>query len=76
MALTDRQRKILKDGLADGKVADEIADAIDSGSNDQGVAVADLGAAAAAGTDAALIDNLNAKVDELLGSLRAAGIIA
>jgi len=42
----------------------------------QGASVALLSAAAAAGTDAALIDALNAKVDELIGALNAAGIIA
>lgn len=85
MALTARQRKIIKDGLADGSVGDEIADAIDA----QGVAVADIGATTdlvgvdGTGSNAAplvetegRIDVVEAKVDELLGSLRAAGIIA
>ena len=75
MALSAKQRKIIKDGLADGAVGDEIADAIDA-AGVQGAAVADLAAAGAAGTDAALIDAANAKIDELLGSLRVAGIIA
>ena len=89
MALTDKQRKILRDGLADGKVADEIADAIDNGGNPQADAVAALGATAdlvgvdGAGDNAAplvetesRLDGLEAKVDEVIAALKAAGIMA
>ena len=76
MALSDKAREAMRRAITDDNTAEEVSDAIDSGANDQGAAVADLSAAGAAGTDAALIDAANAKIDELLGALRAAGIIA
>lgn len=76
MALTESQRQILRVAMGNRSKADAVADMIDAGGNPQGAAVTDLSAAGAAGTDAAIIDNANAKIDELLGSLRAVGIIA
>lgn len=89
MALSDKQRKILRDGLADRDVADAIADAIDSGGNPQASSVAALGAtsdlvgvdgsgdnaAPLAGTESRL-DDVEAKIDEVIAALKSAGIMA
>ena len=93
MALTEAQRKALRIALGSrgisGNEADAIADAIDSGGNPQGAAVADLGVttdltgvdgvgnnAADLATTESRLDDIEAKIDELLSSLRTAGIIA
>lgn len=85
MALSAKARRRLEVALARRDVAVEIADAIDSGSNAQAAAVADAGVIA--GTYAipaeptgaevdATVQVVADKVDELLASLRAAGILA
>lgn len=85
MALSAKAKKRLEVALARRDVAVEIAAAIDAGSNAQGAAVADL--AAISGTYAIPAEPTGAEVDAtaqtvatklnaLLASLRAAGIIA
>lgn len=78
MALTAKQRKIIKDGLADGKVGDEIADAIDAAGNAVGADVSDIASVDASdlATVITLANETKAQVNALLASLRAAGIIA
>lgn len=71
MALSEKAKKALKNGVADGDLGQEISDAIDLGSNPQGAAVADI-----ADTSTATTEEVGDKVNELLASLRAAGIIA
>lgn len=75
MALTTAQRKILRNALADKDAADAVADAIDSAANDAGAAVADLNQTITDPPTQAEVQAISDKVDELLASLRAAGII-
>ncbi len=94
MALSDKARRDLEIAMANSQdspdsTAKEVADAIDTGGNPQGSAVAEIGttvdlvgvdgsgsnAAPLTGTESRL-DVLEAKLDELTASLRAAGIIA
>jgi len=81
MALTAREEKDLRDALADqegspSQLTEKLKAAIletDTSAADR-TAIAALGllsAAGAAGTDATLIDNLNAKVDAILGQFGA-----
>ncbi len=84
MALTAKQRKILKDGLADGRVADEIADAIDNGVFPEGAAVANISPtsdmtalvpaasaiSASAGTYAIAAEPTGAEVDTAIDELK------
>ncbi|NIU02217.1 MAG: hypothetical protein GWN01_15345 [Nitrosopumilaceae archaeon] len=92
--LTDKARKALEIALASSQaspasVAKEIADAIDSGSNPQAAAVAELGTttdltgvdgtgnnAADLATTEARLDAVEAKVDEVIAALKAAGLMA
>jgi len=71
MALSAEQKRILEIALADREVAQAIAAAIDSGSNPQAAAVADI-----ADTSTATAEDVGDKVNALLASLRAAGILA
>jgi len=76
MALTSAQRKILRNALADKDAADAVADAIDAAGNEQGAAVADLNQTISDPPTDTEVQAISDKVDELLASLRAAGIIA
>lgn len=76
MALTTAQRKILRNALADKDAADAVADAIDAAANDVGAAVADLGLTITDPPTDVEVQAISDKVDELLASLRAAGIIS
>ena len=89
MALSTKAKKRLEVAMARRVEALEVIAAIEGGSNPQGAAVANLGAtsnlvgvdgtgsnaAPLVGTEARL-DAIEAKLDALLTSLRAAGIIA
>lgn len=75
MALSRKAKERLQNVLAgdvkyDGVVR-EILAAIDAGANPQGAAVADIG-----DTSTATTEEVGDKLNELLGSLRAASIIA
>lgn len=100
MSLSPEAREILVVALANRAKANEVADAIDAGSNDQAATVAAIGAtsdytAAALSTtdtytDAAVNAELDsiigevearndvteAKIDEVIAALKAAGIMA
>ena len=91
MALSDKARKGLRLALVSKELGDEVSDAIDSGANDQAADVAALGALASVGTtdgsggagDAALatdvdsnFSDVQSKIDEILTSLKNAGIMA
>lgn len=69
--LTTEQRRLLEIALGDTQQAKLIADQIDSGANDVAAAVADI-----ADTSTATAEVVGDKVNELLASLRAAGILA
>ena len=77
MALSDSARERLIVALTDDTVGSEVADAIDSGSNAQGAAVADLGAtgditAAGLSTADTYTDNaVNAELDSLMAEVEA-----
>ena len=88
MALSAAARRRLEVAMARRQEAKEIADAIDAGGNSPASAVADItssnlvgvdgtgsNAAPLAGTETRL-DALEAKVNALLASLRAAGYLA
>lgn len=91
MALTSEQRRVLRIALADKDIADAVSDMIDSGGNPVAANVAALGATVDVGTtdgsggagDAALaadvesrLDTIEAKIDAVIASLVAAGIMA
>lgn len=89
MALSTRTKYIVEIALADRRAAAELNAAVDAGSSDQAAAVADIspttplvGVDGTGSNAAPLVETedrlaaLEAKVDELLGALRAAGIIA
>lgn len=71
MALSAEQRRILEIALGDKDLAGQIADQIDLGGNPEAAAVADI-----ADTSTATAEEVGDKVNELLASLRAAGILA
>lgn len=88
MALSSAARKRLEVAMAHRATAKEVADAIDSGGNPQAAAVADItstnlvgvdgtgsNAAPLAGTETRL-DAIEAKINAMLASLRAAGLMA
>lgn len=89
MALSDKAKRRLEVALARRDVAVEIAAAIDSGANAQAANVAAMGsttnltgvdgtgsnAAPLAGTESRL-DAIEAKIDAILSSLKAAGVMA
>lgn len=70
MALSIEQRRILEIALADKVKANEIADLIDS-ADKVAADVADI-----ADTSLATTEEVGDKVNELLASLRAAGLLA
>lgn len=88
MALSDKTRRVLEVAMANRTAAEELADAVDSGSNSAAANVAELGvtadlvgvdgtgsnAAPLAGTESRL-DDIEAKIDELIGALVAAGLM-
>lgn len=78
MALSAKAKKRLEVAMARRAEAQEIIAAIEAGGNPQAAAVADLTTADA--TDLASAEALananKAKINELLASLRAAGILA
>lgn len=89
MALSSKLRRLLVIALGDKVEGANLADAIDSGANDQAAAVAALGVttdltgvdgsgnnAADLVTTEARLDDIEAKVDELIAALKAAGIMA
>lgn len=71
MALSERAKRGLEIALADAEDAAEVVQQIEAGGNPQGAAVADI-----ADTSTATAQDVGDKVNELLGSLRDAGIIA
>lgn len=89
MALSVKQRRQLVAALADKKIGNEIADVINAGGNTNAATVAALGttsnlvgvngtgsnAAPLVGTEARL-DAIESKIDAILSSLKAAGIMA
>ena len=89
MALSDANKKKLRNAMADKRAADAVAAAIDAGGNPVAAVVAALGAtsnlvgvdgtgsnaAPLVGTEARL-DAIEAKVDAILASLKAAGLMA
>lgn len=89
MSLSKKAKEVLVVAVANKSVGEEIADAIDAGSNDQAGAVAAIGAtvdlvgvdgtasnaAPLVGTEARL-DVIEAKIDEVIAALKAAGIMA
>ena len=89
MALSAAARKRLEVAMAHRSTAKEVADAIDSGGNPQAANVAALGtttnlvgvdgtgsnAAPLAGTESRL-DAIEAKIDAVIASLKAAGLMA
>ncbi len=89
MALSDTAREAIRRAVTDDATAEEISDTIDAGANDQGAAVAAIGAtsdltgvdgtgnnAADLATTESRLDTIEAKIDELSASLRTANIIA
>lgn len=70
MALSNEQRRILEIALADKVKANEIADALDA-ADKIAADVADI-----ADTSTATTEEVGDKVNELLASLRAAGLLA
>lgn len=70
MALSNEQRRILEIALADKVKANEIADALDA-ADKIAADVADI-----ADTSIATTEEVGDKVNELLASLRAAGLLA
>ena len=89
MALSQRTKDIVVVALADKKAGEELAAAVDSGSNPQAASVAAIGATAnlvgvdgtgsnaapLVGTEARL-DAVEAKIDALIAALKAAGLMA
>lgn len=89
MALSNKAREAVRRAVTEDSAADEISDAIDSGSNPQAAAVAALGtttdlvgvdgtgnnAAPLTGTESRL-DAVEAKVDAVIAALKAAGLMA
>lgn len=71
MALTDKQRKILRDALADKTAADAIADMVEAGGNPVAEAVEDI-----ADPGTATAEDVANKVNELMAAMRAAGMLA
>lgn len=69
--LSQEQRRLLEIALGDKAQADSIANAIDSGDNAVAAAVADI-----ADTSTATAEEIGDKVNELLASMRAAGLLA
>jgi hypothetical protein len=76
MALSNKAKEALRRAFTEDDSANEVESAINSGANDQAAAVAKLNAAGAAGTDAALVDAANAKIDELIQAMKDAGLMA
>jgi hypothetical protein len=88
MALSQKARNVLKVAVANKAVAQEIADAIDTGANEKAASVAPIGttanlvgvdgtgsnAAPLAGTESRL-DAIESKVDALIAALKAAGLM-
>jgi hypothetical protein len=71
MALSDKARKRLEVALARRNIAVEVADAIDAGGNAQAAAVADI-----ADPSTATAEDCANKINELMASLRDAGLLA
>jgi hypothetical protein len=71
MALSDKARKRLEVALARRNIAVEVADAIDAGGNAQAAAVADI-----ANPLTATAEDCANKINELMASLRDAGLLA
>lgn len=69
--LSQEQRRLLEIALGDKAQADSIADAIDSGDNAVAAAVADIG-----DPSTATAEDVANKVNELLASMRTAGLLA
>ena len=85
MALSEAQRKILRNALADKDAANAIADMIDAAANEQAADVTELGtlsgtyAIPAEPTGAevdASVQVVASKVDEIINALQAAGLMA
>jgi hypothetical protein len=78
MALSDKLKNRIRVSITNKADADALIAAIESGSNPQGAAVADVSTANGSdpATTQALANANKAKINELLASLRAAGIIA
>lgn len=76
MALSTAARKRLEVAMAHRATAKEVADAIDLGGNAQAAAVADLGQTISDPPTDVEVQAISDKVDELLASLRAAGLMA
>lgn len=69
--LSQEQRRLLEIALGDKDQAKAIADAVDSGENAEAAAVADI-----ASPSTATAETIANKVNELLASMRAAGLLA
>jgi hypothetical protein len=89
MALSAAARRRLEVAMAHRATSVEVADAIDNGGNPQAAAVAALGVttdltgvdgvgdnAADLATTEARLDDIEAKVDELIAALKSAGVMA
>lgn len=76
MSISKRAEDAIARAVTDPSSAEELKDAINAGANPQAASVSPLAAPPAAGTDAALIDAANAKIDELIAALKAAGLMA
>jgi hypothetical protein len=78
MALSQKLKNRIRVSITNKVDADELIAAIEAGGNPQGAAVADVVTANASdlATAIALANSNKAKINELLASLRAAGIIA
>lgn len=71
MALSKKTKEIMIVALADKKAGQELAAAVDAAGNAQAAAVADI-----ADPSTATAEDVANKVNELLASLRAAGLLA
>lgn len=78
MSLSEELKNRIRVAITDKESADELIAAIEAGSNSQGAAVADVTTANGSdpATTQALANANKAKINELLASLRAAGILA
>lgn len=85
MSLSSKAKEVLIVAVANKSVGEEISAAIDSGANDQAASVAaigvttdltDVGGAADLATTEARLDVIEAKIDEVIAALKAAGIMA
>ena len=91
MSLSEKTKEILVVAMANKKAAEEVAAAIDSGSNPQAASVSAIGTTAAlVGTDGSAgagdaaplaetesrLDTVESKIDAVIAALKAAGLMA